>query len=62
MFKLEIKTDNDEFTENLEGALLFALERVAFRITNDGSLASVRGGAISDSNGNTIGQWRYEPD
>jgi len=55
MFKLEAKTDNAAFETWPAGELARILRSVAAKLERGET-----GGAVMDSDGNTVGAWSYE--
>jgi hypothetical protein len=53
MFTLKIRTDNEAFTNNLEGEIIRLMYRVARKV-DEGCTR----GDVQDENGNTVGDWR----
>jgi hypothetical protein len=56
MFKLTIETGDAAFSSDPVGELEEIIDDITTRMHN-GSIQ----GSIIDSNGNTIGQWSYDP-
>lgn len=55
MFKLNFETENEVFTENKEMEIIGILANIMSLIGNGRTI-----GVISDSNGNSIGEWEIE--
>jgi hypothetical protein len=55
MFTLKFDTDNDAFRGSPEAEIAHILREIAEKI----EVAGLDEGAVYDSNGNRIGEWRY---
>lgn len=60
---IEFETDNASFADDLPGEVDRVLDDVAARLAarlNMPDRITADSGRVSDSNGNTIGKWRFE--
>ena len=61
MFKLEFSTDNAAFNEGGENGRFYEVADILLRVAQCVQ-AGALGGAVQDSNGNTIGRWSLSED
>lgn len=61
-FKLEIDSDNDEFSDGYHSrrAIVRILKSIASKIDNGSILDRIDGAKIMDVNGNSIGEWEFK--
>jgi hypothetical protein len=59
-FIVEINTDNEAFDENGGAELGQILDKLGTRLLGLTRSSGGRMGPLSDSNGNRVGEWRWE--